>query len=45
MRVAWSQYLALLDGIEHIPVAASEASRLAEERAVVIARILKLVCD
>ena len=46
MRVAWSQHLALLDGIEHIPIAASEASRLLpEERAVVMARILKLVCD
>lgn len=46
MSDAFSQCVALLDDIEHIPVAASESSRLSpEERAVVIARILKLARD
>ena len=46
MSDAFSEYVALLDDIEHIPVAASESSRLSpEERAVVMARILKLVRD
>jgi hypothetical protein len=40
------QDLALLDGIVHIPVAASGALVLSpEERAVVIARIVNFVCD
>jgi len=46
MSDAFSEYVALLDDIEHIPVAASESSRLSpEERAVVMTRILKLVRD
>lgn len=46
MSTAYSRYVGLLDDIEHIPVAASEASRLSpDERAVVIARIVKFVRD
>jgi hypothetical protein len=46
MRDAYSEYVALLDHIEHIPVASSEASRLSpEECAVVMARIAKFVRD
>jgi hypothetical protein len=46
MSDAYSEYLALLDDIEHIPIAASEASGLSpEERAVVLARVLRLVRD
>jgi hypothetical protein len=46
MSDPFSEYVALLDDIEHIPVAASESSRLSrEDRAVVTAGILKLVRD
>ena len=46
MNDAFSEYVALLDDIEHIPVAASESPRLSrEDRAVVTAGILKLVRD
>ena len=46
MSDAFSEYVALLDDIEHIAVAASESSRLSpEERTLVMARILKLVRD
>jgi hypothetical protein len=46
MSDAFSEYVAFLDYIEQIPVAASESSRLSpEERAVVTARVVKLVRD
>jgi hypothetical protein len=46
MSDAYSEYLTLLDDMEHIPLAASEASRLLpEERVVMMARIIKLVRD
>jgi hypothetical protein len=46
MSETFSKYVELLDHIEHISVAASESARLSpEERAVVMARILKLVRD
>lgn len=46
MSNAYSEYSTLLDGMEHIPLAASGVSRLSpEERAVVMARIIQFIRD
>lgn len=44
MSVAFSEYVALLDDVEHIPLAARESASLStEERAAVVARVVNFV--